>query len=59
MTPESGRTEKSTAANARLTKFERMLEAATDGIVTLDREGTYTYANASAEKILGVPREQT
>lgn len=58
MTPESGRTEKSTTANARLTKFERLLEAATDGIVTLDREGTYTYANASAEKILGVPREQ-
>lgn len=40
------------------TKFERILEAATDGIVTLDRDGRYTYANASAERILGVKRTQ-
>ena len=39
-------------------KFERILEAATDGIVTLDREGRYTYANAAAERILGVRRTQ-
>lgn len=38
--------------------FERILDAATDGIVTLDREGRYTYANASAERILGVKRSQ-
>lgn len=37
-------------------KFERILEAATDGIVTLDKEGRYTYANAAAERILGVDR---
>lgn len=39
-------------------KFKRILEAATDGIVILDREGLYTYANAAAERILGVNRTQ-
>lgn len=39
-------------------KFQRILEAATDGIVILDREGRYTYANSAAERILGVNREQ-
>jgi PAS domain S-box-containing protein len=41
----------------RSDRFERILESATDGIVTLDKEGRYTYANAAAERILGVPRE--
>jgi NtrC-family two-component system sensor histidine kinase KinB len=41
----------------RSTRFERILESATDGIVMLDRDGRYTYANAAAERILGVPRE--
>ena len=57
MGPESGKTEEPLPTSARLTKFERLLVAATDGIVTLDKEGRYTYANAAAEKILGVPRE--
>ena len=42
----------------QLNQSERILEAATDGIVTLDHEGRYTYANAAAERILGVRREQ-
>lgn len=37
-------------------KLERILDAATDGIVTLDMKGRYTYANAAAERILGVRR---
>jgi PAS domain S-box-containing protein len=57
MCPKSGETEKSLPESARITKFERILEAATDGIVTLDKQGRYTYANAAAERILGVPRE--
>jgi PAS domain S-box-containing protein len=57
MGPKSGKTEEPLPTSARLTKFERILVAATDGIVTLDKEGRYTYANAAAEKILGVPRE--
>ncbi len=39
-------------------KFERILEAASDGIVTLDKDGRYTYANTAAERILGVNRAQ-
>ena len=57
MGPKSGKTEEPLPTSARLAKFERILVAATDGIVTLDKEGRYTYANAAAEKILGVPRE--
>lgn len=41
----------------RTARFERILESASDGIVTLDKEGRYTYANAAAERLLGVPRE--
>jgi len=57
MCPKSGNTEEAQLKSAQFTKFERILVAATDGIVTLDKEGRYTYANAAAEKILGVPRE--
>lgn len=57
MCPKSAKTEKSQPQSDRLIKFERILETATDGIVTLDKQGRYTYANAAAEKILGVPRE--
>ncbi len=57
MCPKSGKTEKSRPKSDRLIKFERILETATDGIVTLDKQGRYTYANAAAERILGVPRE--
>jgi NtrC-family two-component system sensor histidine kinase KinB len=49
--------EKANEAILRLTVCERILESATDGIVTLDKEGRYTYANGAAERILGVPRE--
>jgi two-component system phosphate regulon sensor histidine kinase PhoR len=38
-------------------KPERILESATDGIVVLDKEGRYIYANAAAERILGVQRD--
>ncbi len=57
MCPNSGETEQSLTESARCTQFEGILEAATDGIVTLDKQGRYTYANAAAERILGVPRE--
>lgn len=46
-----------TSEALRSNRFERILEAATDGIVMLDRDGRYTYANPAAEKILGVSRE--
>lgn len=57
MSPKSGKTGETPSAGDRFAKFERILEATTDGIVTLDKEGRYTYANAAAERILGVPRE--
>jgi PAS domain S-box-containing protein len=57
MCSKAGNTEEALSKSAQFTKFERILVAATDGIVTLDKEGRYTYANAAAEKILGVPRE--
>ncbi len=38
-------------------EFKRILETTTDGVVTLDKLGRYTYANAAAERILGVSRE--
>lgn len=46
------------AKHIKFSKFELILEAATDGIVTLDREGRYTYANAAAERTLGVSSNQ-
>jgi len=57
MCPTSERSEKPIPKNSRYLKSERILESTTDGIVTLDREGGYTYANAAAEKILGLSRE--
>ena len=39
-------------------KFKRILGAATDGIVILNREGQCTYANSAAESILGVSHDQ-
>jgi len=56
MCPTTGQPE-GTPKNSRRFKCERILESTTDGIVTLDKEGRYTYANAAAEKILGLPRE--
>jgi PAS domain S-box-containing protein len=50
--------ENTTLKGLPYTKFKRILEAASDGIVTLDRDGRYTYANASAERILGIKRAQ-
>jgi PAS domain S-box-containing protein len=57
MCPKTGETEGTLPKGASVTEFEQILESATDGIVALDKEGRYTYANAAAEKILGVPRE--
>jgi PAS domain S-box-containing protein len=56
MCPKTGEPEGTLPKGASVAKFERILESATDGIVTLDKEGRYTYANAAAERILGVPR---
>ena len=58
MCPKQDEIESTELKGLLCSKFERILEAATDGIVTLDREGRYTYANASAERILGVKRAQ-
>ncbi len=57
MCPKSGKTEEAFPKSAQLNQLERILKAATDGIVTLDKEGRYTYTNDAAERILGVPRE--
>jgi two-component system phosphate regulon sensor histidine kinase PhoR len=38
----------------QINKLERILGATTDGIITLDKQGQFVYANAAAEKILGV-----
>jgi len=40
----------------QINKLERILATTTDGIVALDKQGTYVYANAAAERILGVSR---
>jgi len=37
--------------------LERLLNAIAEGILFADREGKFIYANASAERILGVPRD--
>lgn len=58
MCPRRNEIKNSLSVGCLLTKFEHILEAATDGIVTLDKKGRYTYANAAAERILGVRREQ-
>ncbi len=52
MSPQSGKTKDALL----VIQMERIVEAATDGIVTLDKEGRYAYANAAAERILGIPR---
>ena len=53
MCPENGAIVNTESEGLSSTKFERILEAATDGIVTLDREGRYRYTNAAAESIMG------
>lgn len=58
MSPNPGKTGKTPSTDTRFRKFEQILEATTDGVVTLDKEGMYTYANVAAEKILGISREQ-
>jgi len=57
MSPESGKTGKSQPEKVQPINFERILETATDGIISLDKEGKFTFANAAAERILGVPRK--
>ncbi len=42
--------------NASEERLERIVETIPDGIMIVDREGTITYANSSAEKILGLTR---
>jgi len=41
-----------------MNKLERILATTTDGIVALDKQGKYVYANAAAERILGVSRDE-
>ena len=53
MCPENGAIVNTESEGLSSTKFERILEAATDGIVTLDRERRYRYTNAAAESIMG------
>jgi len=56
MCPTSEKTDEALSKSTHLGLLEKILKAATDGIVTLDKEGRYTYANAAAERILGVSR---
>lgn len=42
--------------NHRLAQLERILSTATDGIIAVDKEGRYFYANEAAERLLGVPK---
>ncbi len=37
-------------------RLERIIEAVAEGIVIVDRSGRFTFANAAAENIVGVPR---
>ncbi len=53
MSPD-GKTLESLQSN----KLERILATTTDGIVALDKQGKYVYANAAAERILGVSRDE-
>lgn len=58
MGQKSGKQEKCLQKSFRGGQFKRILETTTDGVVTLDKSGRYTYANLAAERILGVTREQ-
>ncbi|TLM65863.1 MAG: PAS domain S-box protein [Deltaproteobacteria bacterium] len=42
----------------RLAQLERILSTATDGIVAIDKQGRYFYANEAAERILGIPKAE-
>lgn len=42
--------------NNRLAQLERILSTATDGIIAVDKDGRYFYANEAAERLLGVPK---
>lgn len=43
---------------ATMQNLDKVIEAIPNGIVTVDRNGCFVYANASAEKILGVERSK-
>jgi len=47
-----------TTESLLIDKLERILATTTDGIVALDKQGKYVYANAAAERILGVSRDE-
>jgi len=49
--------EEDVSKRGRVNQFRRILDNITDGVVTLDKRGRYTYANSAAEKILGIPRD--
>jgi len=46
------------ATSLQINRLERILATTTDGIVALDKQGKYVYANAAAERILGVSRDE-
>jgi PAS domain S-box-containing protein len=46
------------ALRASEEKLSRIVETIGQGIVILDRKGRFTYANAVAERILGLPRDE-
>jgi PAS domain S-box-containing protein len=46
------------SAHARQELLKRIVETVTDGIYVVDRDGRMSFANAAAERILGLTREQ-
>lgn len=47
-----------TADSLQINKLERILATTTDGIVALNKQGRHVYANAAAERILGVSQDE-
>lgn len=58
MYPNSLKSSDSFAINTQLHQLERILSTITDGIVAIDKQGLYSYANEAAERILGVSKEE-
>ena len=48
-----------TTESLQINTLERILATTTDGIVALNKQGKNVYANAAAERILGVSQAET
>lgn len=56
MPQNTTRVDKTLLHNHRLAQLERILSTATDGIIAVDKDGRYFYANEAAERLLGVSK---